>query len=448
MNDHEGGPAGEQSEGRSGRVPSRRSGVDPFHVMEVIRAAGERAAAGHEVLHLEVGQPSSGLPPAAAAAARAALDSGDPLGYTDANGIGALRSGIARLYRDRHDLEIDPSRVTVTTGASAACVLAFLACFDAGRRVAVTEPGYPCYRQMLSALGVEAVPVRVDEQTRFQPTPDRLDELGEIHGLVVASPSNPTGSLLTLDELAGLGAWCGDRGAWLIADEIYHGITFDRSADTALLTDPDAVVIGSFSKYFSMTGWRLGWMVTPSRLVRPLELLAQNLMISPPTISQIAGLAALDDHERLDVHVRRYAANRDVLAGALRDMGVTRIAPAEGAFYIWADTSALSPDSVELCREWLAELSVAATPGIDFDPQHGHDWVRFSLAGSTETCRRHPDAWSNGRLRRRDRRGWRAGCCGATRRRSAASPRRWAGLRCGPPGPRHGSLPSRRAGRR
>ena len=359
--------------------------------MEVIRAAGEHAAAGHEVLHLEVGQPSTGLPPAALAAAHAALDGADPLGYTDANGIDALRRGIASLYRSRYDLEVDPSRVTVTTGASAACVLAFLACFDVGDRVAVCEPGYPCYRQMLHAFGVEVVPLRVDERTRFQPTPDGLDELigsssgAPLDGIVVASPSNPTGSLLTSAELDGLAGWCRDHDVWLIADEIYHGITFDRPADTALRVAPDAVVIGSFSKYFSMTGWRLGWMITPESLVRPLELLAQNLMIAPPTLSQIAGLAALDDVELLDLHVERYATNRDVLIGALRDIGVTRIAPTDGAFYVWAETSSLSADSVALCRTWLAELSIAATPGIDFDPTEGHLWVRFSLAGSTAT---------------------------------------------------------------
>lgn len=361
--------------------------------MEVIRAAREHEAAGNDVLHLEVGQPSTGLSPAALIAARAALESGDPLGYTDANGIDPLRRGIAALYRDRYGIDVDPTCVSVTTGASAACVLAFLACFDVGQRVAVCEPGYPCYRQMLHALGIDAVPIRVDEQTRFQPTTERLDHIaGEDHGpataldgLVVASPSNPTGSLLTTAELDRLVRWCRERGIWLIADEIYHGITFDRPATTALACDPNAVVIGSFSKYFSMTGWRLGWMITPDVLVRPVELLAQNLLISPPTISQLAGLAALGDGAALDLHVQRYATNRDLLIPALREMGIVRIAPADGALYIWADTSAISADSAELCRTWLSELSVAATPGIDFDPGEGHHWVRFSLAGSTAT---------------------------------------------------------------
>lgn len=351
--------------------------------MEVARAAFEREADGHDIVHLEVGQPSTGAPPAALAAAGQAIERGSVLGYTDARGTAELRRGIAELYRVRHDIEIRPELITVTTGASAACVLAFLACFDAGDRVAVCEPGYPCYRQMLGALGVEAVRLPVDADTRFQPTPERLDALGPIRGVVVASPSNPTGSVLTPDELGELGAWCRRNDVRLIADEIYHGITFDRPAPTAVGI-PDAVVIGSFSKYFSMTGWRVGWMVNAEDLSRPVELLAQNLMICPPAVSQVAAIGALTDTGLLDRHVARYGANRSILLDALRTIGVTLTAPADGAFYVWADTSGLHADSSELCRIWLDGIGVAATPGVDFDPTLGHRWTRFSLAGSTD----------------------------------------------------------------
>jgi aspartate/methionine/tyrosine aminotransferase len=264
------------------------------------------------------------------------------------------------------------------------CVLAFLAAFEPGDRVAVCEPGYPCYRQMLVALGIEPVAVPIGPDTRYQPTPELLDAAGHLDGLVLASPSNPTGSLLTEDELSALGAWCDARDVRLVADEIYHGTTFDRPAPTALGRDLGAIVVNSFSKYFSMTGWRLGWLVLPPELVRPVELLAQNLVISAPTLSQIAGLAAFDATDELDAHVRRYATNRDVVVAGLAKMGCRDVAPAEGAFYAYADVAHLTDDSEELCARWLADLGVATTPGIDFDPVRGRHTVRLSFAGSTE----------------------------------------------------------------
>jgi len=363
-----------------------RADISPFHVMEVIRAARERAEAGGDVLHLEVGQPSTGAPASAIAAARAALDRAESLTYTDAFGLAGLRERIARHHLDRSGVEIEPNRIAVTHGASMACVLAFLATFDVGDRVAVCEPGYPCYRQMLLALGCEVVAVPIGASTRFQPTPELLEKVGPLDGLIVASPSNPTGSQLTVDELAALAAWCGEHDVRLIADEIYHGISYREPAPSALTHDDvRPIVINSFSKYFSMTGWRLGWMVLPHELVRPVELLAQNLVISASTLSQLAAVAAFDGSDELDGHVRRYDANREVLLAGLVDLGCSTIAPPDGAFYLYADVSHLTDDSQRLCAQWLDRLGIAATPGIDFDPVRGHHTVRFSYAGDTAT---------------------------------------------------------------
>jgi aspartate/methionine/tyrosine aminotransferase len=362
--------------------PARRGEIAPFYVMEVMKAAGERAAAGADVLHLEVGQPSTGAPEGVLAEAERALRS-SPLGYTDATGIPELRERIARHYVEQYGVTVDAARVVVTTGASGAFVLAFLAAFDQGARVGVLEPGYPCYRNALEAFGVRAVPVPVGTETRFQPVPAMLDAVGPLDGLVVASPSNPTGSCLTRDELAAIATWCRDRGAWLVSDEIYHGIVYGDAAPTALSAWDEAVVVNSFSKYFSMTGWRLGWLVAPERLVPAIERLAQNLTIAPPTLSQIAAVAAFECREELDRHVARYAINRRILLDGLRDIGITTLAPADGAFYAYADVSSLAEDSQELCAFWLRDLGIAATPGIDFDPVRGRRWVRFSFAGST-----------------------------------------------------------------
>jgi aspartate/methionine/tyrosine aminotransferase len=367
-----------------GRRVASRADITPFYVMEVLRAARERAEAGGEVLHLEVGQPSSGAPRGALAAARAALERPETLGYTDADGLPALRSRIARHYEERHGVEVDASQVAVTVGASVGCVLAFLAAFEPGDRVAVCEPGYPCYRQILVALGLEPVAIPIGADTRYQPTAPLLDAAGPLDGLVIASPSNPTGSVLRADELDAIAAWCDARDVRLVADEIYHGITFDRPAPTALAHDVGAIVVNSFSKYFSMTGWRLGWLVLPTELVRPVELLAQNLVISAPTLSQLAAVAAFDDVDELDAHVARYAANRNIVVDGLRAMGCVDVAPAEGAFYAYADVSHLTDDSENLCRRWLDELGVAVTPGVDFDPARGHHTVRLSYAGATD----------------------------------------------------------------
>ncbi|MCB9958941.1 MAG: pyridoxal phosphate-dependent aminotransferase [Rhodospirillaceae bacterium] len=361
---------------------AKRGGVPPFIVMDVMSAAAAREEAGDDVLHLEVGQPSTAAPAGVLAAAAAALK-GERLGYTVALGIPPLRRRIARHYRDAYGVEVNEAQVVVTTGSSGGFIIAFAAAFDPGDRVALASPGYPAYRNILTALGCVPVEISTGPNTRFQPTPELLDALAEpIDGLIVASPANPTGTMLTAGELAALATYCADRGIRLISDEIYHGITYGHETATAA-GDAHAVTINSFSKYYSMTGWRLGWMVVPPDLVRAVECLTQNLFISAPTLSQIAGVAAFDCGDELDRNVARYAANRRVLLDGLPKLGIDRLAPADGAFYIYADISHLTDDSVGFCRRLLNETGIAATPGVDFDPQRGHRTLRFSFAGAT-----------------------------------------------------------------
>jgi aspartate/methionine/tyrosine aminotransferase len=361
-----------------------RGQIPPFIVMDVLRAANEREAAGHGALHLEVGQPGTGAPAGVIAAAHAALDA-DKLGYTEALGIPPLRAAIARHYREQYGLDVPEARIVVTTGSSGGFVLAFLSAFEAGDRVALAAPGYPAYRNILSALGIEVVDLLTGPESRFQPTAALLEAQDlQVDGLIVASPSNPTGTMLSADELRDLAACCARRGIRLISDEIYHGITFGLPAASALASSDDAIVINSFSKYFSMTGWRIGWMVVPEALLRAIECLAQNLFISPPSLSQHAAVAAFDCRAELDANVARYARNREVLLHELPKAGFERLAPADGAFYLYADIRHLSNDSVAFCRRMLDETGVATTPGTDFDPQRGAGTMRFSFAGSTE----------------------------------------------------------------
>jgi len=358
-----------------------RGRVSPFIVMDVMRAANERAAAGEDVLHLEVGQPGTPAPRAVLDAARRALEE-DRIGYTDAHGILPLRKRLARHYREAYGVEVDPDRIMVTTGSSGSFLLGFLAAFDIRDRVALAAPGYPAYRNILTAIGVEPVLLPTEVEHRFQPTPELLDAVeGPLHGLIVASPSNPTGTMLDRAALGALVDYCGDRDIRLISDEIYHGICYGERAVSALELGDRALVINSFSKYYSMTGWRLGWTVMPEDLLRPIECLGQNLFISAPTLSQFAGLAALDCQETLDGYVAAYARNRDLLLGELPQAGFERLAPADGAFYLYAEVTHLTNDSEAFCRRMLAETGVAATPGVDFDPQRGNRYLRFSFAG-------------------------------------------------------------------
>lgn len=362
--------------------PAARSAISPFIVMDVMRAANEREAAGGQVLHLEVGQPATPAPAAVIEAARRGLGD-DRIGYTEAFGLPDLRRRIAGHYRETYGVRLDPARVAVTTGSSGGFLLGFLAAFDPGDRVALAAPGYPAYRNILQALGNEPVLLPSEAEHRFQPTPALLDKVeGRLDGLILASPSNPTGTMVDRAHLRALVDYCAERGIRLVSDEIYHGICYGEAAVSALELTDRAIVINSFSKYFSMTGWRLGWMVLPEDLLRPVECLAQNLFISPPTLSQLAGIAAFECRAVLDGYVARYARNRELLLRELPKAGFDRLAPADGAFYIYADVGRLTNDSEDFCWRMLAEAGVAATPGIDFDPDRGHRFVRFSFAGS------------------------------------------------------------------
>lgn len=366
-----------------------RANVPPFHVMDLLAASAERQRTHGDVLNLLAGQPMTGAPVAVREEAKRLLDSGDPLGYTPAAGILELREAIAGHHRRMHGIEVDPDQVVVTTGSSGGFLLAFLAAFEAGDRVAMARPGYPCYRNVLSALGCEVVEIPTGPETRFQPTVDQLLELDGIRGLVVASPANPTGTMLLPSELAALATYCEAEGIQLISDEIYHGIEYaplaggDRMARSAWETSREAVVFSSFSKYFSMTGWRIGWMLAPERLRRAVDVLTGNFTICPPVIAQRACLAAFTDasYAELDGHVARYADNRRVLLDGLPKLGITDLAPADGAFYVYADVSHLTDDTMRFAHDLLARTGVAVAPGVDFDTVDGSRSIRLSFAG-------------------------------------------------------------------
>ncbi|MGB0683762.1 MAG: pyridoxal phosphate-dependent aminotransferase [Magnetovibrionaceae bacterium] len=362
---------------------SERGAVPPFIVMDVMRAANEREAAGEDVLHLEVGQPATPAPKGVRDAVRDVLEQ-DRLGYTDAFGLPAFRSATVGHYQSMYGLDLPTDRIVATTGSSGGFVLAFLACFDPGDRVALAAPGYPAYRNILTALDITVVEIPVGPETNFQPTPELIDRVaGPLAGLIVASPSNPTGTMIGEAELKALVDYCADRGVRMISDEIYHGITYGQPAVSAAAFSDDVVVVNSFSKYFSMTGWRIGWMVLPEDLLRSIECLSQNLFISPPTLSQYAAMAAFDCRAELDANVAAYARNREVLLRDLPKAGFDKLASADGAFYIYADVGHLTNDSPDFCKTLLAETGVAITPGTDFDPGRGNRFVRFSFAGAT-----------------------------------------------------------------
>jgi aspartate/methionine/tyrosine aminotransferase len=363
---------------------ARRGQIPPFIAMDVLRVANLQAAAGEDVLHLEVGQPSTPAPAGVLAAAGAAL-ARETLGYTDALGLPALREAIAAHYRHTYAIALDPARIVVTTGSSGAFLLAFLAAFEPGDRVAMAAPAYPAYRNILTVLDLVPVELPAGPDQLFQTTLDLLRAQRQpLDGLIVASPANPTGTMLAPAELAEIARYCRHMGIRFISDEIYHGIVYAKTAATALAESDEAIVVNSFSKYFSMTGWRLGWMVVPPDMLRAVECLAQNLYISPPALSQHAAIAAFDCRDELDANVARYAANRALLLSELPKAGFTRFAPADGAFYLYADIGHLTNDSPEFCRRMLREIGVACTPGVDFDPARGNATLRISFAGSTE----------------------------------------------------------------
>lgn len=361
---------------------SRRGAVDPFIVMDVMEQARRLEATGRAIIHMEVGQPGTPAPSGARAALARAMEEG-PLGYTVALGLPELRQGIADLYRRWYGVELDPGRVVVTAGSSSAFLLAFTALFEAGERVALGEPGYPSYRQILRALSLEPVGIPTEARNRLQPVPADLEGVEDLAGLIVASPGNPSGTMLSKEALAALIAHAQARDMAFISDEIYHGLDYGTRSVSALEITDDVYVINSFSKYFSMTGWRLGWLVVPEDHVRRVERLAQNMFICPPHASQIAALAALDCTQELEANRAVYAENRRLMLEGLPKAGFTRFAPPDGAFYVYADVSDLTSDSLAFAAEILEEAGVAVTPGLDFDPLRGGRTLRFSYARAT-----------------------------------------------------------------
>jgi aspartate/methionine/tyrosine aminotransferase len=365
-------------------VPSRRSDVPPFMVMDVMAAAARLEAAGHRVIHMEVGQPAAPAPATAITAAQAALASGR-LAYTETLGIRTLRERIARHYRESYRVEIDPARVAVTTGSSAGFILAFLALFEPGDRIAVALPGYPPYRHIMRALGCEPVAIETDQATRWAITPDTLlasHRKARLNGVLVASPANPTGTMMTGQALRDVFDAAQSAGIQVISDEIYHGLDYAFPAETAAHHCDRAVMINSFSKYFCMTGWRVGWMVVPEPLIRPIDRLQGNLAISVPTLSQVAAQAAFDGRAEMEEVKHGYERNRRILIDGLPKAGFDQILPADGAFYLYADVSRFCSDSLDFAKRMLAETHVAVTPGIDFDPVRGQRFIRFCYAGS------------------------------------------------------------------
>lgn len=362
-----------------------RAGIPPFYVMDVWLAAAERQRTHGDLVNLSAGQPSVGAPQPVRAAAAAALEA-NQLGYTVALGIPELRQAIAGSYADRYGLDVGADDVVVTTGSSGGFLLAFLACFDAGDRVAIASPGYPCYRNILSALGCEVVEIPCGPETRFQPTVQMLAELDPpVHGVIVASPANPTGTVIPPEELAAIASWCDATGARLISDEVYHGLVYPGAPETscAWQTSRNAVVANSFSKYFAMTGWRLGWLLVPQELRRAVDCLTGNFTICPPVLPQYAAVAAFTPESIAEAegHLHHYAANRETLLAGLRQIGITRLAPADGAFYVYADVSDFTSDSLAFCEKLLGDTGLAIAPGIDFDTVHGGSFVRLSFAG-------------------------------------------------------------------
>lgn len=362
-----------------------RAGIPPFYVMDVWLSAAERQRTHGDLVNLSAGQPSVGAPEPVRAAAAAAL-SLNQLGYTVALGIPELRAAIAQDYQRQHGISVEPDAVVVTTGSSGGFLLAFLACFDVGDRVAMASPGYPCYRNILSALGCEVVEIPCGPETRFQPTAALLAELDPpVKGVIVASPANPTGTVIPPEELAAIARWCDESGVRLISDEVYHGLVYEGAPPTscAWQTSRNAVIVNSFSKYFAMTGWRLGWLVLPAELRRAVDRLTGNFTICPPVLSQIAGVSAFDPQSiaEAESNLHHYSGNRSMLLDGLRGIGLDRLAPTDGAFYVYADVSDHTSDSLQFCSNLLAETGVAIAPGIDFDTERGPSYVRMSFAG-------------------------------------------------------------------
>jgi aspartate/methionine/tyrosine aminotransferase len=377
------------SESRTEFEPSRRSAVAAFLALDVLGAAGALERAGRDIVHLELGEPGAPTPRAVVEAARAALDLGR-IGYTEALGRPSLRARIAAHYQETHGVAVDPSRVVVTTGSSAGFILAFLALFDVGARVAVAAPGYPAYLNIFHALGLESLSLETGPATGYVVTAKMIEEAHAktpLQGVLLMSPSNPSGVMMSDAELKAVCETCDRLGIRFISDEIYHGLTYERPATTALAYSPHVVVVNSFSKYFCMTGWRVGWLVLPENMVRPVERLQQSLSISVPYLSQIGAEASFDAVEELELVKAGYARNRALLLNELPGMGLGDFHPVDGAFYVYVDISRLTNDSGDFCRRLLHEGGVAATPGLDFDRARGHHTMRLSFAGSESAVR-------------------------------------------------------------
>ncbi len=363
--------------------------VSPFIVMDMMAEAAAIERSGGSIVHMEVGQPGHPAPRKAREAAMRALESG-MIGYTEALGIWPLRERIARHYQEWYGVFVDPARVIVTTGSSGGFTLAFLSMFDVGQRVAISSPGYPAYRNILRALGLDVTEIQTGANTRFAVSGAAIaaaHAVSPMAGVLAMSPANPTGVVMSPDAISDLATTCRRLGIWFISDEIYHGLTYGGPAQTALQFDQNAVIINSFSKYFCMTGWRVGWMVVPEALVRPIERLQQNMSISVPYLSQIAALAAFDGQEEMEAVREGYARNRDILMNDLPSAGLGKFMPVDGAFYVYADVSALTNDSMDFCRCAIRDAGVAITPGSDFDTLNGNRFVRLSFSGSEADMR-------------------------------------------------------------
>ncbi len=375
--------------------PSQRGeAVGPFLVMDVVRAALARAAQGLPVYHMEIGQPGTGAPRKAQEAVAAAMAQ-TSLGYTPSFGRDDLRAGLAQLYANRYGASVDPQNIAIVAGSSAGFNLAFIAAFEAGDRVALATPCYPAYRNILGAMGLEVVEIPVGPEDRFQPSVEHLEAVAPIEGLILASPSNPTGTMVTAETMEALASYCHAKGIRLISDEIYHGLSYGQREVTALTYSPSAIVVNSFSKYYSMTGWRVGWLVLPDDLRRTVDRLQANMFICAPHVAQVAALGALDATDELEALKHTYAKNRDLVLSMLQAAGVTTMAPPDGAFYIYADVGHLTQDSPAFCARLLDDTGLAITPGVDFDLQRGGRFVRFSFCGSAEEVERGCDAFLN-----------------------------------------------------
>ena len=361
---------------------SVRGNIDPFIVMDVMEKARKAEENGRKIIHLEVGQPSTAIPFEALKRTSRIMER-NPLGYTVALGLPELRKKISGLYGRWYNVDLDPARVVITSGSSGAFILSFISLFDVAARVGIGAPGYPSYRQILKSLGMLPVDIKTSLENKFQPTKNDILS-NSLDGLLVASPSNPSGTMLDQNELAELIETSNSVGANFISDEIYHGIQYDKKAVSALEITDQCYVINSFSKFFSMTGWRVGWMVVPEDHIRLVERLAQNLFICPPHISQVAALEALSCENELSQYIEIYRKNRQIIMHELPQIGFQNFAPPDGAFYFYVDISRYSDDSLSFCDDVLKEVGVAITPGVDFDPERGNTTIRISYARSTD----------------------------------------------------------------